>query len=237
MTDPTPTPAEPPTQVGVTDSGTPVYDQLVQSAETTPADPPVAGSAPATETTAGDASPTDTTATPPTTTADAPADPEPAADAVADAPVEQTAEASAPADPSAALPDAASAEGTTGSQPTTPPPSNRKQPVTAITPDNPPEPAQNELFAEHDSDDLGIGRGFGQGVAAEAFPNQPEAFISEVPERDDDVTSDTVTASPKWVAYRNFGQYKLQQFGWVGPEGLAFGVDELDEFKAFVASL
>lgn len=109
--------------------------------------------------------------------------------------------------------------------------------MTAITPDNPPEPAQNELFAEHDSDDLGIGQGFGQGVPEQAFPNQPEAFISEVPERDDDVTSDTVTASPKWVAYRNFGQYKLQQFGWVGPEGLAFGVDELDEFKAFVASL
>lgn len=213
MTDPSTTDASPPTEVGVTDTGTPVYDSVVAGS-----DPTDAGSAPAAETTVGPDTPDDTTQTLPTSTADAP---------VGDG----TAEASTP-DPSAALPDAPAAEGSTGRKST-----KGSDVVTAITPDNPPEPAQHELFAEHDSDDLGIGQGFGQGVTQRAFPDQGEAFISEVPERDDDVASDTISASPKWVAYRNFGQYKIQLYGWVGPEGIAFGVDELDEFKAFIASL
>lgn len=80
----------------------------------------------------------------------------------------------------------------------------------------------------------------GTGVAGEAFPDQPEVITSDAPAADPDADPLDEAAVPRPAFYGerdSLDNIRIQRYGWIGPEPLLIENGQLDEFKAFVATL
>lgn len=83
--------------------------------------------------------------------------------------------------------------------------------------------------------------GFGDtttGIDGDAFPDRPEFITSEDQTQTVVSTlSDVEYQQPKFRAVKGDRTVGISLYGWVGPEAIVISNDDLEDFKAFVASL